>query len=347
MALQGLNFSASDGSLLVIVDKTNIRGVALLKGRIGVDIQNLIHVDKTGNLLAAWSPTPEDWTFVGTAVNASTLSAAEKTGVMSQLHLIYDNGGQRKCEVLPEVQQQVKHTATELVILYYGIDLPPTRNKRDGQWSGCFGYCADGTHNNLAEIAGKKMGVSSIYMYILNEHSSDPDVEGPFFGNDYVSHSLQMCNHYSGLGAKGKSEEYANIAKEHYRVGRYEQAYTNLSWAMHFMSDVGNPWHTSYDPLIQTHHKQYELDYVEGKFVGEFKQPLLDTPSYNNYYITNVSTSVQTLADFSNTKISYLNSAIEQDPNWMNNATVKEYTIQLLKETLRYNEGLVNYVQRG
>jgi hypothetical protein len=281
-----------------------------------------------------WSPTPEDWVFIETAVNASTLSSAEKAFVIGRLHLINDNGGRRKGEVSLEGRQQVERRAMECILQYYRID-DRSGSGRDRRWSGCFGYCADGTHNNLAEIAGLKMGVPSEYTHILNEHSSDPDAWGVW----------QMPNHYSCGGAGDKSEEYANVARTHYRAGRYELAYTNLSWAMHFMSDVGNPWHTTYDPVVQLHHVGYELDYVEGQFVSDFKQPLLNTPARNNYCITDVSESAQRLADFSNRKLSYLNRVIELDPNWKSNVTVKARTLELLQETLRYNEGLVNYVQ--
>jgi hypothetical protein len=281
-----------------------------------------------------WSPTPEDWVFIETAVNASTLSSAEKAFVMGRLHLINDDGGRRKGEVSVAGRQQVERRAMECILQYYRID-DRSGSGRDRRWSGCFGYCADGTHNNLAEIAGLKMGVPSEHTHILNEHSSDPDAWGVW----------QMLNHYSCGGAGDKSEEYANVAREHYRAGRYELAYTNLSWAMHFMSDVGNPWHTTYDPGVQLHHVGYELDYVEGLFVSDFKQLLLNIPARNNYCITDVSESAQRLAEFSNSKLSYLNRVIEQDPNWKNNVTVKARTLELLQETLRYNEGLVNYVQ--
>jgi hypothetical protein len=119
----------------------------------------------------AWSPTPENWVFVETAVNASNLSSTEKAFVISQLHLINDNGGRRKGEVSPEVRQWVERIAMECILIYYRIDLPPDGGSNRGKrWSGCFSYCVDGTHNNLAEIAGQKMGLSDTSTHILNEH---------------------------------------------------------------------------------------------------------------------------------------------------------------------------------
>lgn len=274
-------------------------------------------------------PTEEEQKYVLEAINKSYLSESKKMGLIKDLDNLWSNSS-----LLSQQQQnEILNETSQIVIEYYGLDVP----KMQIEWAGAHGYNPDGTHNALAQIAGQKMGLSSSRCRILNEHSCDPDYWG----------TLQMTQHYSWGGAGSKAKEYADIAKAKLQVDRTDpEGWENLSWAMHFMSDVANPWHTQ-QLWAQLNHNTYEFDYVQAEMVTghNFKQVLIDSPDYWWYTVTDPTTSTNNLAALSSQYFDYINNKINNDPTgWKNDTTVIADTEDVLEEALHYNMGLIDYV---
>jgi len=272
--------------------------------------------------------TPEEQKFVLIAIEASDLSAEEKEALVKKLKDIWSNNSTLSEKEL----QTVIHEVSLIVFDYYDIDTSDVALK----WGGADGYNPDGTHNALAEIAGQKMGLSSTYTYILNENSKVPDTWG----------AGQTDQHYSWGGAPYQCLYYASSARDFIQSGDLSNGYRVLAYSMHFMDDVANPWHTQ--PLwSQGNHNAYEFDFVQMNFGTMFKPTLQGTSSYWNYYITNPQTSANSMASTSSGYYSYINNKINSDPTgWKNDYWVQEDTKTLLKEALRYNEGLIDYATR-
>ena len=272
--------------------------------------------------------TSEEQDFVLIAIEASDLSVEEKEDLIKKLKDIWSGNS-----ILSEKEMQdIIHEASLIVFEYYDIDTSDVTPK----WGGADGYNPDGTHNALAEIAGQKMGLDSTNTYILNENSKVPDTWG--IG--------QMDQHYSWGGAPFQCFYYASSARDFLQGGDEANGSRILAYSMHFMDDLANPWHTQ--PLwSQGNHDAYEFDFVQMNFGTMFKPTLQSTPSYWNYYITNPQTSAANMASTSSGYYTYINDEINSDPTgWKNDHWVQEDTKTLLKEALRYNEGLIDYATR-
>jgi hypothetical protein len=275
-------------------------------------------------------PTPslEERNYIIVAIESSNLSEDEKDALLIDLEQIWssDLSGPERNIILSQL--------APIVFSYYNID---SNSNPTPSWSGYVRYYSDvGTHNLLAEIAGQNMGLSSWKCRILNEQSAVPDDWG----------LLQMPTHYSWGGAGSKAKDYANQAKVLLSEDPEDpEGYEKLSWAMHFMSDVANPWHTQ-QLWAQGNHVTYEQDYVLDEMVDghNFKQVLVDSPSYWWYRVTDPEASASNLAALSSGYFYYVDDKINHDSDWKNDSTVVEYTKDVLEEALHYNMGLVKYV---
>jgi hypothetical protein len=299
--------------------------------------------------------TENEWAVLLEAINASALSETDRAQLIANLHIIYDDGGLLKDSLSLETQDQTKRVAFDIVRMYYHVDDLYYNGKR---WNGKEGYNTEGTHNNLAEIAGINMGLSDSYTHILNEHANDPDHwSGPF---------VSSINHYSFRGASRECEKYANVARAEYKKGHFDNAYKNLSYAMHYMDDLANPWHTDDNWASLITHPMYE-NYVESVFVDKFKQSLLNNPYKYGYHISSVSGSADRLAAQSHNNFKELNDVLNACTpfydwktgkktciptyDWIRDKHavrhVDSVTRALLTEALYYNEGLIEYVRRS
>lgn len=279
--------------------------------------------------------TVEQQEFVIRAIKASNLPNKEKKELIKNLLDIMEN----KSVLSESEQEHVIIKAAPIVFEYYQIDIPPSGDGSEitPQWTGVAGQYAHYTHNDLNEIAGLKMGTLPYYATILNQEASIPDTWG--IG--------QMIQHYSWGGAPGRSKYWADEARRVLPTDAYN-AYRYLGWSMHFMSDSGNPWHTR-QLWEQANHNAYEATFVGGFWTSghNFQSTIQNTPNYWYYYITNPETSANSLASLSSSYFTYINTMIDQHPDhWMNDPTVISYTNTVLKESLRYDEGLVDYVTR-
>lgn len=277
-------------------------------------------------------PTPslEERNYTIAAIESSNLPEDEKSALLMDLERIWSSDP----DLSEPERDMILSQLAPLIFGYYGID---SDSNITPFWSGYPDFYHDeGTHNLLAEIAGQNMGLSSWKCTILNEQSAVPDTWG----------IPQMIYHYSWGGACLEADAYANLAKDILSEDPEDpEGYEKLSWAMHFMSDVANPWHTQ-QLWAQGNHLAYEQDYVLAEMVNghNFKQVLVDSPSYWWYRVTDPEVSASNLAALSSGYFYYIDDKINHDPDWKNDPTVVEYTEDVLEEALHYNMGLVEYV---
>lgn len=271
-------------------------------------------------------PSFEEKNYVITAIESSSLSEDEKDDLINNLKKVWSLDP----NLSESERNEIINQASFIVLSHYRID-----SNVQPFWSGYPHYHADGTHNVLAETAGQNMGLSSQQCRILNENSVEPDTWG----------IPQMVEHYSWGGAGQKAQQYANFAATALEEDPTDSlGYEYLSWAMHYMSDVANPWHTQ-QLWAQGNHETYEKDYVLDEMVSghNFKRVITNSPDYWWYQISSPSASADNLADLSSNYFSYIDDKINNDPNWKNDPTVVEYTKDVLEEALHYNMGLVDY----
>ena len=222
--------------------------------------------------------------------------------------------GQRKID-----REELEKTLIEIGTVYLGEGQGGIR------WAGFI-------HNDMAKIAGEKMGLSYYeYNTTLGTYADDPDSWG------------YSWNHYKMTGAPGEAEYYANLAKTYYQEGDTTNGATNLAYSMHFMTDMSMPFHYMYYALPL--HTEYE-SYVSGQWESDHDFRDVVEDNYYYYYITDVSDSADNLAAVSNQYLNYIETTMNQDPNWQDDPTLIQYTENCILHGARYNMGLVDYVKR-
>ncbi|HOB17235.1 MAG TPA: hypothetical protein PKK74_00860 [Candidatus Methanoculleus thermohydrogenotrophicum] len=219
-------------------------------------------------------------------------------------------------------------------------------------------------HQDVIETSCLKWGVSSTYATYAHDAADDPDSWPsvlPPTGFEWLDTFIQMvCHSYDhyydpvlGTGyAPEQCENYANTARNYYDQSSMYNAYTNLGYSSHFLTDVGNPLHTGMEieqALNPWVHAEYE-DYVgenwdQGSGEGyNFWSVIQDNWYY--YTITDPSSSTQSLAEYAKNhddELYYLvynhRDTFRTDPD------VRSITEDCLLDTAKYTLGLVKYVR--
>ena len=199
------------------------------------------------------------------------------------------------------------------------------------QWAGCYYPGCSAEHNDMAKVAGQKMGVNAIYTNILYQYASEPDKSG-------------SADHYAITGAPQKAEDWANAARPLIRSGTNpSEGYKDLSYSMHYMSDMSEPFH--YAVVYLANHAAYE-SYVDANWnTGKTYVNAINGNNYY-YYITDVSASADNLASLVLQYRQYINNEMNTVSNWGDDPTLVQDTKDCLIYGERYDMGLVNYATR-
>ncbi|WP_214020869.1 hypothetical protein [Methanoculleus sp.] len=219
-------------------------------------------------------------------------------------------------------------------------------------------------HQDIIEISCLKWGVSSTYATYAHNAADDPDSWSPVWppsGFEWLDTFIQtVCHSYDhyydpvlGTGyAPAQCENYVTIAGDYYDQPSMYNAYTNLGYSSHFLTDVGNPLHTGMEleqALNSWVHGDYEA-YVatnwdqDGGEGYNFISVIQDNWYY--YTITDPSSSTQSLAGYAKNyddELYYLvynhRYTFGTDPD------VRSITENCLLDTAKYTLGLVKYMR--
>jgi len=198
-------------------------------------------------------------------------------------------------------------------------------------------------HNDLAKVAGLKMGLPVEYYSWLRKLAGQPD--DPNF-DDYTLHPSET--HYTHTlpfmkNAPEVAEYYANKARDYIRNGDPNNGYIQLAYAMHFMSDMGCPYHYTYEGLAN--HPKYEGFVGDNWHTGHyFYRDILGADYY--YSISDVSDAANNLANAAHQYQSYFDSQTWHNSDWKIDPKLIEDTRTVLIYAERYDRGLVEYVNR-
>jgi len=252
-------------------------------------------------------------------IQQSNLASTEKTELITTLNEIWSN----QSNLSNDEQQKIMIKAASVLLGRTQVISP--------QWGGTPGETY-GVHNDLAKVAGQKMGVLQYYCDLMARNSLVPD-----------SWSLS-ANHYYITGAADQAENYANIARNYIKnQGDLTTGYTNLAYSLHFMSDLSNPYH--YAPVYVFNHQAYE-SYMNDEWYSDITYSNVITSNYYYYYITDVSTAASNLASYTLQYRSYITNTMDTNSDWQHDATLVQDTKNCLLEGFKYNMGLVDYAKR-
>jgi hypothetical protein len=221
-------------------------------------------------------------------------------------------------------KNKILNRIVEVLLLTYNPSPAP-------KWIGCTNTGCPAAHNDMAKVAGQKMGIGSTYSMILYNNAGVPDTWS------------SSIDHFAISGAPNNVKYWANIARKAIRGGNPTDGYRNLAYAMHFMSDMSVPFH--YAPVYLNQHVTYE-SYVDTNWAsGRNYGNAINSNNYY-YYISDPSASASNLASYSNQYQSYIVSAMANS-GWRTNSTLVSDTRDCLIQGERYDMGLIDYARRA
>ncbi|MGI5991586.1 MAG: hypothetical protein ACOX79_04895 [Methanosarcina sp.] len=197
----------------------------------------------------------------------------------------------------------------------------------------------------------------SAYRNYASNVAGDPDNDG-----FELSEFYRYYNHYWDApnkdkyigGALGRCDEFANRAISAKNNGDQATAHQNFGYSSHYLSDTGNPFHSS-GALDQTwnfiinkfnsvNHDLYEIyiydrwntGYNFGNYVSSNTQSITVTDPYQ---------AAKANADFSAQYYDYIWDKVNNNPHtFVSDAGVGYYTAQCVRNTAKYNHGLYDYI---
>jgi len=260
-------------------------------------------------------------------INDSDLAEKEKVALIKTLNEIWTNTSS-----LTDEEKEKVMTEVSSLLLKGSVGV---------KWTGYYPWdpnwnhftLAD-VHNDMARLAGVKMGLSTTYTDILRNYASEPDT----WPGD-------VAFHYEISGAAGQAESRAISAQNYIKnLGNPTEGYRQLSYAMHYMSDLSNPYH--YSPVSLLNHQKYENNVGDNWHSNNNYYNSVNSDGYY-YYITDVSAAADNLASVCNQYYSYIDNEVTIDPNnFGNDATLISDTRTCLIYGDRYDTGLVEWANR-
>lgn len=245
-------------------------------------------------------PTEEDWRFVKDAMY--DLTEEEKNRIINEAKKIYKENS----KLSKEEQTKILQT-----IAYYVAIATESSGNVGILWS----Y---DTHEDISYTAGDNLNyVRSAHMDTLksyatwaDDHRNEPTELVPWWGlnrHSWVIGDIPVPG-YDNYGPDSL-ELYLNKARNQFDQGNVEEAYVYIGKALHYIEDLGNPFHPS-SVYGQAHHTEYE------SWVSSHWNELKSAMYIDEYYIiTDPSEQAKNLAAFSHQYLQQI-CDIMNTPGW-------------------------------
>jgi hypothetical protein len=176
-------------------------------------------------------------------------------------------------------------------------------------------------------------------------YADDPDSMDTGFAR-YYNHFYHPVFPTAG-GAPNQCAFYGAIALNYYTAGDSFNAFKNLGYSSHYLSDVGNPMHT--DGVIDQYldeapHIAYE-NYVYSNWDYGYNYRSIVSSNTASKTVTNPVTATKNLAAYSNPYYDTLWDEITANPSGFgSDIDVRYATSKVIRETAKYNVGLAEYI---
>jgi len=195
-------------------------------------------------------------------------------------------------------------------------------------------------HTDIAKRAGEEMFLSSTNCQILHEYADDPD----YWGQPFYDHCWFILTQ-SG-GAPYWTKYYADQARGLIKNwGDEQNGFRKLAYSMHYMTDLSNPTHTEPSGRSLILHDHYET-YLNNNWMSgwEYYNWVQQHPYYY-YEIINPEASAKYEALLANGYMEHLwwHYCLG---NFDTDTSVRDDTRQLLRYTVAYDMGLIDYATR-
>lgn len=299
----------------VKVDKDLLKGIVIPSNWEDIPVERL-------------KPTESDWAFVREVIQ--NLPEKDRNQFESKVREIFEGKSSLSEEEEEEVLLQLSYLITEAT---EGDPISP-------KWAGYPG------HWHFSSVAGEKLGyVSPVHNGTLKDYScwADGNREEP---TEVVP--MGTLNRHSwvyiwdvplpgdNLGPDS-CRYYMDEAKSDFANYDPDSGYISLGKGLHYIEDLGCPFHTS-SVTGQLHHLDYE------EWVGSNWDLFESATDVDQYYIiTNPSGDAKSFAAWSHQYLESICTIMNYDPNWRTNSDLINCTRMLVSETEKMTIGMLVY----
>ncbi len=276
-------------------------------------------------------PSDQDWAYLRSIMTG--LSDEERDRLVEETKQIYDGTSALSKEEQSKILQQIGEFLVQAedstpAILWAGAN---------GHWqmsiiaADCLNYVTDEHTTTLGDYSGWadiNRDQPPLFGLILNRHSwvfDEPGVPG------FDNYGPDSCEYFE-VQARTKMNQYD-----------VDGAYVDIGKSLHYIEDLGCPFHTSMF-IGQAHHLAYE------EWVSSHWSELESALQVDSYYrIGDPSDASEYLAWYSHQKLARI-CDIMNTLDWESTPALTQemvaITRDLLKETAMMNMGMVDYVTR-
>jgi hypothetical protein len=272
----------------------------------------------------------EDWAFLQTVM--TDLSEKEQIQLIAEAKKIFDGTS--------TLSKEEQNTIVKKIGNY--IIIATERGGNTPKWWGQPG------HYQLSMAVQQNLGsLSTTHATLLGDYAVWADQN-----RDQPPLSWLIQNRHSwvldGSGLAGfdnygpdSCAYFIDNARTDFNNYNTDSAYTNIGKSLHYIEDLGCPFHTTGGSLPQ--HVAYE-DWVGNNWSTLDLDSAIQVNSY--YVVDNPAEDAKLFAQYSNQFLSYFDWEINNDPNWQTNPDMIYYTQVLNAETEKITIGMVLYANK-
>lgn len=262
--------------------------------------------------------------------------------------IMFDVSKEERSKMVCEFKKILNDTSTlsideQNVIIHKvtGYIIKATDGRSDAKWGSAHGYLSTAAGKNAHYVTPSHNQTlwSEAWWADQDENRDEPTV----FGVTLNRHSwiiggpgIPYCDNYGPESL----EYYLDEARNEFATYDVNSAYTSIGRGLHFIEDLGCPFHTS-TLYGQAHHLNYER-WASNKW-SEIESAT-ETSQY--YIITDPSEDSKYLAQFSNQYIPSICDILNNDPDWENNQDLVNITRDLITETEKMTLGMLVYATK-
>lgn len=273
-------------------------------------------------------PTEEDWAFVKSAM--TDLSEGERNRLISESKNIYEGNSTLAEEEQKEILQKLGHYIVKAI---EGDGVAPLWWGSPGHW-----HMSRSAGENLDYVTSGHIDILGDYSWWADDNRHEPSEIVPWWGLNRHSWVID------GPGIPGfdnmgpdSCEYFMDDARENFSDYDVSSAYIDIGKSLHYIKDLGCPFHTS-TLYGQAHHSAYE------EWVATHWDELDSATDVDVYYIIDdPSEDSKLLAGFSHQYLQPICDIMNFDPDWQNSSDLVNYTRTLITETEKMTMGMNVY----
>jgi len=266
----------------------------------------------------------EDYVAVLDVIKSGNLSEEEKESLITALDEIWSS----QSNMNNQEKETIIKKAKDIV-----LQNKPYYPDEEIKW----GY---DPHTDIAKRAGEEMFLSSMNCQTLHDYADDPDYWGqPFYEHDWF---IQLQTGGAPYWTKYYADQARGFIKE---WGDETNGFRKLAYSMHYMTDLSNPTHTEASDRSLILHDHYETYLTNNWMSGWDYYTWVQQHPYYYYEITDPEASAKNEAGLSNGYMDHLWWHYLLG-NFNTDTSVRDDTRQLLRYTVAYDMGLIDYATR-